>query len=156
MHVLQKKSCWTPSFLLVFFSRTVGASWRLAKKNSGNVPRWDLKIIWWIWLYKSWAPKKPGRPNKWARPVLFDGSENPAVSTERMWGVSLNGGFPQQRIIGFPTKKYDRFGVFRGYHHFRKHPCIKPLYYEYWDIYYIQLVHDFFPSTVGLWPQSSM
>ena len=23
--------------------------------------------------------------------------------------------------IGFPTKN-DRFGVFRGYHHFRKHP----------------------------------
>ena len=77
-----KKSCWTPSFLLVFFSRTVGASWRLAKKNNGNVPRWDLRVIW----YKSWAPKNPGPTN--GQTVLFDGSEIQRFPPKRMWGVS--------------------------------------------------------------------
>ena len=30
-----------------------------------------------------------------------------------------------QTIIGFPTKT-DHFGVFRGYHHLRKHPYVAP------------------------------
>ena len=48
-----------------------------------------------------------------------------------------NGGFLRwwyPRTMGFPTKN-DRFGVFWGYHHLRKHPYMGPINSGENDIY---------------------
>ena len=43
----------------------------------------------------------------------------------KIWGGSLNGGFPQQPWV-FPTKMIILV-VFWGYHHLRKHPYVKDI-----------------------------
>jgi len=42
---------------------------------------------------------------------------------EKIWGFPKMVGFPN-KPMGFPTKN-DHFGVFWGYHHFRKPPYVR-------------------------------
>ena len=102
----------------------------LTKKRCSQpwLPVWGSrflsKLVWDIGLNFHLALVVVGK--------IYGSTILPQVTTGCGWMVSnrfhLFGGFLKwwyPTTIGFPTKN-DHFGVFWGYHHFRKHPSIAP------------------------------
>ena len=105
---------------------------------SGHSKRWATQ--WWSAI-QVWHPNPPAKGNSpFPKSAGGHGGEIPGIPTKHSGPFSkqgvgqkenkheliIFGGFLKwwyQTAIGFPTK-IDHFGVFWGYHHFRKHPFV--------------------------------
>ena len=103
--------------------RKIGAEFGGRTSNQN----WSFHVL----LDTKSSQRVPTQPSGWAivaRSTLLSRSSFLDVDLVQVLEIPLYGGFLKwcyPTTIGFPTKN-DHFGVFRGYHYFRKHP------YRHW------------------------